>query len=32
MPKSAIDMGCVDKVFPLQDIPDETVKILEKKG
>jgi two-component system chemotaxis response regulator CheB len=32
MPKSAIDLGCVDKVAPLQDIPDEIVKILEKKG
>lgn len=31
MPRAAIELGCVDKVVPLQNIPDEIVKILEKK-
>ena len=31
MPKSAIDLGCVDRVLPLQDIPDEILKQVEEK-
>lgn len=31
MPRSAIKLGCVDKVLPLQDIPRETLCIMEEK-
>jgi two-component system chemotaxis response regulator CheB len=31
MPEAAIDLRCVDKVLPLQEIPDETIKLVEEK-
>ncbi|MBU2559709.1 chemotaxis protein CheB [archaeon] len=31
MPRHAIELDCVDKVLPLQEIRDETIKLVEEK-